>query len=173
MLRVMVFIDGSNVYYACRSFNVPPPNDVVALARVLAGPDRRLIRTYYYNARSRENDVLPERYRAEQGFYDYLGHLDYCTVRLGRLEGPKGNVHQKGVDVLLVQDLLTLTFNDAFDVAILVTNDGEYASVMEELKARGKEVEVAFLGTPAYHLRNVCDKYVDMMTNHPDLFKPR
>ena len=171
MERVIVFIDGSNFYFGCRDNNVRAPWDMVKLARTLAGPDRRLIRVYYYNARCRKEDVPPERYNAEQKFYDTLRHLDYCTVRLGRLEGVKGNVHQKGVDVLLVQDLLTLTFADAFDVAILVTNDGDYASVLEEVKARGKQVEVAFPGRSAYHLRTVCDRYIDLLEFAPSLFQ--
>jgi uncharacterized LabA/DUF88 family protein len=167
----MVFIDGSNLYYGCKMFGMRPPGDVVVLARALAGPERKFVRTYYYNARSRKEDVPPERYDAEQRFYEYLQHMDYCTVRLGRLEGPKGNVHQKGVDVLLVQDLLTLAFTNAFDVAILVTNDGDYASVLEELKSWGKQVEVAYLGQPSYHLRTACDRYVDLLTAPPGLLR--
>jgi uncharacterized LabA/DUF88 family protein len=98
--------------------------------------------------------------------------LDYCTVRLGRIEGHGNSTHQKGVDALLVQDLLTLTFCDALDCAVLVTNDGDFASAIKELKSRGKQVEVAFLGEPAFHLRDVCDRYVDLLRAFPRYFKP-
>lgn len=169
MERVIAFIDGSNLYFAARDNRVLPPWDVVSLARDLAGEDRRLIRVYYYNARN-EDDPASDQYRAEEKFYNFLRNLDYCTVRLGRLEGKGAAVHQKGVDVLLVQDLLTLTFCDAMDCAILITNDGDFATVAQEVKARGKQVEVAFLGRPSFHLRDVCDRYIDLLQKCPAHF---
>lgn len=162
MERVIVFIDGSNFYFACKSSHVPAPWDLVKLARDLATDNRRLIRVYYYNARNKE-DASSEKAKAEEKFYNFLRNLDYCTVRLGRLEGRGEAVHQKGVDALMVQDLLTLTFCDAFDCAILISNDGDFATVIKEIKSRGKQVEVAFLGRPAFHLRDVCDRYVDLL----------
>jgi len=162
MERVIVFIDGSNFYFACKSNRLQAPWDMVKLGRDLATDNRRLIRAYYYNARSNE-DPSSERAKSEEKFYNFLRNLDYCTVRLGRLEGRGEAVHQKGVDALMVQDLLTLTFCDAFDCAILVSNDGDFASVIKEIKSRGKQVEVAFLGRPAFHLRDVCDRYVDLL----------
>jgi uncharacterized LabA/DUF88 family protein len=171
MNRVMVFIDGSNLYFACRTNQRRCPWDVVTISRDLAGPDRELIRVYYYNARGRQQED-PEKYAREGRFYSYLEKLDYCTVRLGRVEGRKGNVHQKGVDTLLVQDLLTLAFAQAFDVAVVVSEDGDFASVIEEVKSMGKQVEVAFLGRPGHHLRAVCDRYVDMLKGLPTHFPP-
>jgi len=169
MEKVIVFIDGSNFYFGCKNNKLQPPWDLTTLAKELAGDDRKLVRVYYYNARSKEE----EKYQAEDKFYNYLRNLDYCTVRLGRLEGKGESIHQKGVDVLLVQDLLTLTFCDAMDCAILVTNDGDFASAIEEIKARGKQVEVAFFGKGAFHLRDVCDRYIDLLQKCKDYFKPK
>jgi len=169
--RVIVFIDGSNFYFGCRQNNVRAPWDLTSLAREIVGPERQLIRTYYYNARNRPGDASPETLQNENKFYDHLRRQDYCTVRLGRLEGKGLNTHQKGVDVLLIQDLLTLTFYEAMDTAVLISNDGDFASVIEEVKARGKQVEVAFPGPPTFHLRDVCDKYLDLLVQFPHLFK--
>jgi len=171
MDRVVVFVDGSNLYFGCRNFGFKAPWNITGLAQDLAGPGRKLIRAYYYNARSREEDLEPEKYRAEDKFYDHLRRQDYCTVRLGRLQGKAPVVHQKGVDTLLVQDILTLTFSDAFDCAVLVSNDGDFARVIEEVKSRGKQVEVAFVGEPAFHLREVCDCFVDLKENFPRHFE--
>jgi len=49
--------------------------------------------------------------------------------------------------------------------------DGDFASAVHEVKARGKQVEVAFFGKPAWHLRDVCDKYVDLNKKCADHFK--
>jgi len=170
MERVIVFIDGSNLYFGCKKCGLQPPWDMTGLAKELVGDSRKLLRVYYYNARSNQSSN-PEKYQAEEKFYNHLRNLDYCTVRLGRLEGAGENVHQKGVDVLLVQDLLTLTFCDAMDCAIVISNDGDFASAVHEVKARGKQVEVAFFGKPAWHLRDVCDKYVDLNKKCADHFK--
>jgi uncharacterized LabA/DUF88 family protein len=171
MERVIVFVDGSNFYFGCKQNKVHAPWELVALARELAGRDRRLVRVYYYNARSREKDTSQEKFQREEKFYNHLRKQDFCTVRLGRIEGHGSSTHQKGVDVLLVQDLLTLTFYDALDCAVLITNDGDFASAIEELKSRGKQVEVAFAGEPAFHLRDVCDRYVDLLQAFPRYFK--
>jgi len=169
MDRVIVFIDGSNLYFGCKNLGLQSPWDLTSLAKELAGDNRKLVRVYYYNARSNEKD----KYQAEDKFYNFLRNLDYCTVRLGRLEGKGESMHQKGVDVLLVQDLLTLSFFDAMDTAVLITNDGDFASVIQEVKARGKQVEVAFFGKPAFHLRDVCDRYIDLMEKCRNYFKKK
>jgi uncharacterized LabA/DUF88 family protein len=169
--RVIVFIDGSNFYFGCRQNNVRGPWDMVSLSRDIVGPERTLIRTYYYNARNRPGDAPPEVLQKENKLYELLRRTDYCTVRLGRLEGKGVNTHQKGVDVLLVQDLLTLTFFNAMDTAVLISNDGDFANVLQEIKARGRQVEVAFPGPPTFYLREVCDKYIDLLAAFPDHFK--
>jgi len=173
MEKVIVFIDGSNFYFGCRDYEVKAPGDMVSLARDITGPDRRLVRVYYYNARSNEEDMPADKYAAEEKFYDYLRRMDYCTVRLGRIEGKGPAKHQKGVDTLLVQDMLTLTFEKAFDCAVLIANDGDYASVINEVKRKGMQVEVAFVGDrPAFHLREVCDRYIDLLAACPRHFEP-
>ncbi len=171
MDKVIGFIDGSNLYFGCKQQGRIPPWDVVSLCRDIAGKDRKLVRVYYYNARSIKDEVSEEQYAGEEKFYNFLRNLDYLTVRLGRLEGRGNFKHQKGVDTLLVMDMLTLTFENAMDCAVLVANDGDYASVINEVKTRGKQVEVGFPGdTPAFHLRDVCDKYINLMEVYPNHF---
>ncbi len=46
--RVMVFVDGSNFYYGLRNNGFDTQLDFGKLGHELAGPDRRLIRVYYY-----------------------------------------------------------------------------------------------------------------------------
>lgn len=52
----------------------------------------------------------------------------------------------KGVDISLTKDLLVHAFQDNYDVAVLVTGDGDYVPVVEELKRMGKHVIVSFFG---------------------------
>ena len=49
MERVCVFIDGSNFYFALKRNNRATRVDYYQLSLALAGPDRQLVHTYYYN----------------------------------------------------------------------------------------------------------------------------
>lgn len=77
------------------------------------------------------------------------------------MEFPRDYYIEKGVDILLAKDMLTKAIKNHYDVAILVSADGDYASVVQEVKDAGKHVEVAIVdGVSAYALRQVADKIV-------------
>jgi uncharacterized LabA/DUF88 family protein len=70
---------------------------------------------------------------------------------------------EKGVDIQVAVDMLQLAFNKAYDTAILVSGDGDFASVVQAVKGFGRRMEVAYVtGRPAYHLRQVCDVFVEL-----------
>ena len=48
--RVMIFIDGNNLYYGLRDTIGKTNIDLTKLAKKLCDKNRKLIRTYYYNA---------------------------------------------------------------------------------------------------------------------------
>lgn len=75
MKRVMIFIDGSNLYHNLRSFCGRTDIDFAAFVRKLVGEDRELIRVYYYNAPvdRRDNE---DKYRAQQRFFATLNQID-------------------------------------------------------------------------------------------------
>ncbi len=50
MSRVCVFIDGSNLYFALKRNNKMTRVDYYQFSLALTGEQRKLIRTYYYNA---------------------------------------------------------------------------------------------------------------------------
>ena len=81
--RVAVYIDGSNLYHSLRQLEGRTNIDFSAFARKLAG-DRRLQRTYYYNALI-DQSKDPEGYRSQQRFFDWLRRVDYLELKLGRL----------------------------------------------------------------------------------------
>jgi uncharacterized LabA/DUF88 family protein len=57
--------------------------------------------------------------------------------------------------------MFRLAHNNAYDTAILVSGDGDFADAIEVIKDLGKHVENAFCKTgSSYHLRQVCDKFI-------------
>ncbi len=139
--RVATFIDGSNLYHSleenCSRFDL----DFGAFATKLC-KGRTLFRTYYYNV-LRDHDRNPQAYQDQQKFLTALYGTPYLDVRLG-ISKPRGDTAvEKGVDIMLATDMLKFAWDDMYDVAILVSGDGDFAYAIRTVKDMGKYVEVA------------------------------
>lgn len=163
--RVMVFIDGSNLYHSLKGFFRRTDIDIGKFCQKLV-ERRRLIRIYYYNARVGRQEE-PERYQHQQTFLDSVSAIPYCELRLGRLvyiNWPNSPPFEKGVDIQLTTDLLTHNFKNNYDVAILVAGDTDYVGALQSVKDNGKNVEVALFGKErsSLTLREVADRVITM-----------
>jgi uncharacterized LabA/DUF88 family protein len=66
---------------------------------------------------------------------------------------------EKGVDIMLATDLLRFAWADRYDVAIVVSGDGDFAYAVQAVKDMGKHVEVAaFQANLAWDLANIADQ---------------
>ena len=136
--RVMVFIDGSNLFWACRALNFKI--DLKKLVDELV-KGRSLLRPCYYCA-------IPENPSQKQiDFHRMLKYLGFRVVPKTlktRIDESGKVIHvEKGVDVALVTEMLSMAFKNAYDVAILVAGDVDYVGAVEEIKSMGKRVEIA------------------------------
>ena len=161
--RLMIFIDGSNLYHSLKGYFKRTDIDIGKFCQKLLDK-RRLIRIYYYNARVGRKEE-PDRYRDQQTFFDSVGAIPYCELRLGRLvyvNWPAAPPYEKGVDIQLTTDLLTHSYKNNFDVAILVAGDSDYVGALQAVKDNGKNVEVALFGKErtSRALREVSDRVV-------------
>ncbi len=159
--RVMVYIDGSNLYHSLRSVADRIDLDFLAFARKLTG-DRRLQRIYYYNAQA-DQSKDQQGYRQQRRFLSSLRDVDYLEVRLGRLvyrNFPGEAPYEKGIDVKIATDLLVHATTGAYDVAILVSGDTDFCDALQAVKNTGKLVEVALFDPPtsSASLREVADR---------------
>jgi uncharacterized LabA/DUF88 family protein len=155
--RVMIFIDGSNVYWGLRSYKRQTRSeyllDYEKLQLLLAG-QRDLVRTIYYSSAPSE--------RANPGqcrFWEYLRSTGIQVVlkTLGKRVNPEnGEIRlvEKGVDVALTIDLLALAWEGAYDVAIVFSGDGDYVEAVKQVMNKGKNVEIlAFRSSCSVELR--------------------
>ena len=183
MDRVAIFIDGSNFYHALKAAfaRASVKFDALALALTNRAPDRKLLRVHYYNA-AYDQSTDPEGYAKQQAFFTNLRRTPYLTLNLGRLERraidwgdvdvdkrrkieevlgqplPEYTHVEKGVDIQLVVDMVRLAVANTYDVAILVSGDGDFAPAVESVKQLGKHVELGRVqGWPCNRLRDVCD----------------
>ncbi len=161
--RLMIFIDGSNMYHSLKHFFNRTDIDMGKFCQKLL-EKRRLARIYYYNARVGLREE-PERYRDQQKFFAGITAIPYCELRLGRLvynNWPSGPPYEKGVDILLATDMITHSFKNNYDVAILVAGDNDYVGALQAVKDNGKHAEVALFGKEqtSRQLRVVADKVI-------------
>ena len=152
MDRVCVFIDGSNLFFAMINRKINADFDYGKFVAKLVGNNRKLIRTYYYDAPVKKNDDF-KRYKNQQRFFSKLNRIEYLDIRYGRIERGR----QKGVDVKLAVDMIDYAINNCYDTAILVSGDSDLVSAVELVKSTGKHVELAFFDK-CYHLQQACDK---------------
>ena len=163
--RLMIFIDGSNLYHSLKSHFKRTDIDIGKFCQKLLDK-RRLIRIYYYNALVGRREE-PERYRDQQTFLASVNAIPYCELRLGRLvyiNWPNSPPYEKGVDIMLTTDLLTHSYKNNYDVAILVAGDSDYVGALQAVKDNGKNVEVALFGKErtSRPLREVADRIISI-----------
>lgn len=153
-VRAAVFIDGSNFYHAARESLGRTDIDIGRFAQWLIGPQRDHVRTYYYNC-PLPPDALQEQRDQQTRFFGALARAPYLEVRLGKL-APK-DAHcpkcgettkryvEKGVDMRIGVDMLSLASKNLIDVAVLVSGDGDLAEAVKAVKELGKHVELGAL----------------------------
>lgn len=144
MPRVMVFMDGSNLHWARRIYNQQNRTDLKIdyqkFVNVIVG-NRELVRAIYYCSKP---DSPSE---GQQKFIAYLRSIgiqvvekllktrtDVVTKRMFSVE--------KGVDVALAVDLVQLAWENAYDVALIVSGDSDYIGAIRVIMSKGKNVEV-------------------------------
>ncbi len=154
--RVAIFIDGSNLYHSldenCRRFDV----DFGALSVKLCG-ERNHFRTYYYNVRQ-SAERNPIAYEGQQKFLAALQNTPYLDLRLADIKTRGDITIEKGVDIMLASDLINMAWKDLYDVAIVVSGDGDFAYAVQCVKDLGKHVEVAaFQSSLSHELSQVAD----------------
>ena len=107
--------------------------------------DTDFIRGYYF-------DAVPEPIGKKQRFFDMLRMneitvvtkpLKYKAIKCRHCEKIDANVpHQKGVDIALATEAMNLAFENAYDLAIIVSGDNDFEDAIQHIKRKGKKVWV-------------------------------
>ncbi|MFH1646628.1 MAG: NYN domain-containing protein [Chloroflexota bacterium] len=161
--RVMIFIDGSNLYHSLKNHFGRMDLDIGKFCQKLLRR-RQLVRIYYYNAKVGQKQE-PELYKQQQAFFASINAIPYTELRLGRLvytNWPSVPPYEKGTDVQLATDMITHSYKGNYEVAILVAGDNDFAGAVQAVKDNGKHVEVALFGKEgtSHQLREVADRVI-------------
>lgn len=164
--RVMIFIDGSNLYHSLLKTIGKTNIDLTKLSKKLCG-NRKLIRIYYYNA-PLDRRHNPEKYKSQQRWFEKLRkttNVSLVLVKLIKRKRGSGKFEYfiKGDDIHIAVDMIKYAYNDAYDTAILVSGDGDFYPAIEVVKDKGKKVENAyFKSNNSFLLRQKCDFSIEM-----------
>tara|TARA_X000001036_G_scaffold129186_2_gene122201 strand:- start:943 stop:1596 length:654 start_codon:yes stop_codon:yes gene_type:complete len=140
--KVMIFIDGSNLYHVLLKNCGRSDLKFQDFAKKLTGSGRKLEKIFYYNVRQElEGKIkIPEE---QKKFLNSLHKIPGFEVKLGIWKEQNGSIVEKGVDVMLATDLVLHAVKNNFDTAIIVSGDGDFFPAIETVKKEGKKVEVA------------------------------
>ena len=176
--RVMIFIDGSNLYFILKDLYKNAKEmggfKFEKFAKHLAG-DRKLIRTYYYNA-ILDQQKDGEKYSKQQRFFERLKLIPDFEVIICRMQkdhDKDGGIRYtvKGDDIHIAVDMVKLAYNDAYDTAILISSDGDFVPAIKAVKEKGKKVEnIGFKNKFSWHLKQTCDRFILLKKEDTDKF---
>lgn len=164
--RMSVFIDGRNVHYGLRDLRWPEQWDVGALAAALSAHyDLQIV--HYYNALPLQRHLPGAAYGQQLRYYEYIDETPRVVFRRGYLSDIGGKPVEKLVDVMLALDLALGAHRDEYDVAALVSADGEFAPAVDEARAAGKEViNFVFRHKQSFRLAKCCTEVRYLKRKH-------
>lgn len=168
MKRVMVFIDSNNFESAVKSLyqGTQKRIDYGKLAQHIATTkcDGHLQRVYYYTATGSDDK---QKAASTKRFVDTLNKkVPNCIAKVGYLkivgQNPDGsNIYiEKGTDVNVAVDIVSLAFNNAYDEAVLLSADSDYEPAIQMARNYGKNVVVGIVDQQtAGYLKDICDNH--------------
>lgn len=151
--RVGVLIDVQNMYHSARNLYKARVNFGEILKTATAG--RKLIRALAY--------VVTTETGEEKAFLEALIKAG-IEVKSKELQIFPGGMKKADWDVGLAVDAIQLS--DKMDAIVIVTGDGDFAPLVQYLKAKGQQVEVmAFEKSASSKLKEVVDDFIDLSKN--------
>ncbi len=139
--RAIVFIDGSNIRHSARkAFGDSFANfNPLALARTLcAAHDWRLVGVHLYLA-------VPDVRVSEDAHYASIKRSarwrrqGVKVFTRAMQDDGNGGMRQKGIDVRLALDAVDLVRRNAFDIAVIMSQDQDFVELSNEIKSIARE----------------------------------
>lgn len=152
--RVAVLIDVQNMYHSAKNIYKARANFKEILKAAVAG--RQLIRAIAY--------VIKTESGEEQPFFEALSKMG-IELKVKDLQIFPGGMKKADWDVGMAVDAVRLA-DLVIDAIILVTGDGDYIPLVEYLKGKGCQAEVAAFGkSTSAKLIEAADDFIDLGEN--------
>ena len=166
-MRISVFVDGANFFYMQKQLGWWI--DSKKLLDFIKTKGEIVDAVYYVGV-----EAPPEA--QQQKFLDFLGYIGFSleTKDLKTIIQDDGSEKRKAnLDIEIVLDMFNTI--DNYDMAVLVSGDGDFERPLKLLKARGKRfIILSTQGFMAKELREVAGMhYVDVQTIRHQLLKEK
>lgn len=165
--RVAIFIDGNNFYFGLKKLynelRNPMDFDFEMFCNFLANK-REIIEILYYNA-ALDISEDPEKYKSQQKFFNKIQkipkfRLILCKLFKRKIKGTDKYYYVlKEDDIHMAVDLVKGAFKNNYDVAILVSGDGDFVPAVKVAQEESKIIEnIYFKKSASTNLKMNCDK---------------
>lgn|SRR3989344_8430698 len=169
MKRVILFVDGNNFYYGLKYIYGDTRSlsdfNFEKLGESLSN-NGEVLKIFYYNAPLHINENQ-DKYWRQQRFFDRLKKEEKIELRLSRLQKRKikgTDKHYyvvKGDDIHLASEMVKEAYENSFDIAVLVSGDGDFVPAIKIIQNKAKEVHNAyFKQSMSWDLKQTCDKSI-------------
>ncbi len=148
--RVIVFIDGSNLFYAASQLRIEI--DYVKLLHYLTARDC-LVHVFFYTGHDPTNEK-------QLSFLHWMRHSGFRVITKAVTQAANG-AKSANLDVEIAVDMMRLAQH--CDTAVLVSGDGDFTYVVNTIAGQGVRVEVIGLRSMTSNsLIDVANCYIDL-----------
>ncbi|MBE6728540.1 MAG: NYN domain-containing protein [Ruminococcaceae bacterium] len=156
MKRIAVFLDGSNFFYTQKKLGWNIDNERLLDYCKEYG---EVVEAVYYTGITTDS--------SQKKYHDKLAYIGYSLVTKPVktiCDHISGETTQKAnLDIEIVLDMFNMI--DRYDMAILISGDGDFERALQQLKSRGKEVKVistrGCVATELVHATGI--NYIDLL----------
>ncbi|MDN5849629.1 MAG: NYN domain-containing protein [Nitrococcus sp.] len=182
--RTTVYVDGFNFYYGAVKGTSWKWLDPAALFRKVLGPQNTLVKLKYFTARVQPTASDPNVHVRQDTYLTalqthcplvelYFGHFLRHQIAMEHANPPPPSVQvwkneEKGSDVNLALHVLNDAWQDAYDCAVVVSNDSDLAESLRLVKAQHKKL----IGIVTPGARTRTRKTSWRLRQHADFVKP-
>ena len=187
-MRLMIFVDGENVVFRYQEMkkkgripkeenmvngmlnkHISHESDVYLWSPCIKVPyNCELIRAYYYtSATGDENKInsINEKIKNINPAFNHGNLTASSTLNLYPevFKKTRKNQKSKGVDIKMAVDILSHTHQNNVDLVYLISGDGDYKPVVEEVIRQGKRIWIAaFSNGLNSALKLSADRFIDL-----------
>ena len=162
--RVISFIDGFNLYHAISSLRRPELKwvDVRTLSKAFLRPvSEKLLNVFYFSAYA---DHMSEPVKKSQKAYIEALTLKQTVPILGQFKKKERKCpkcshrwighEEKETDVNIASFLIDLAYQDAFDRALIISNDSDLSPAIRMVRKRFPQKRITTIAPPNYYHSN-------------------
>ena len=169
-MKKSIFIDGSFLFHHAQSLNIRI--DYKRLKQLLVNPEDMLVGATFYSALPPEAE-MDDKHKSFLRIIKKEARFKVKTVPLLKTHPvtERPNRYVKGEDILLACEMVYGALMNHFDIAVLVSGDGDFIPAVNMVQNAGKQVIVAAFRTSFNHILDQEANDVIYLDDHLDEIK--